>query len=201
MARQLSEAVAFSVVQRENGLQQVRKMLEDGEGNVKRTAVALVRNICRYQELHPFIGTGRPPQSGIQPPSRCSICDVCCPQVKQVLSELVWMLPGGDGDDDDCGDGTTAASVCLILNHLSLNNRQHVGAIVKEGALPRIVGVSRRDGGSVAGGRHALLHSSISRFIPVLISLETDQAKRVRQHVSSCTPCGSAVTSTAPTGR
>lgn len=69
--RQLSEALAFSVVQRENGLQQVRKMLEDGEGNVKRTAVALVRNICRFQELHPLIGTGRPPKSGVQPPSRC----------------------------------------------------------------------------------------------------------------------------------
>lgn len=71
MARQLSEALAFSVVQRENGLQQVRKMLEDGEGNVKRAAVALVKNACRFQELHPVIGTGRLPQSGIQPPSRC----------------------------------------------------------------------------------------------------------------------------------
>lgn len=71
MARQLSEALAFSVVQRENGLQQVRKMLEDGEGSVKRTAAALVKNMCRFPELHPVIGTSRLPQSGIQPPSRC----------------------------------------------------------------------------------------------------------------------------------
>lgn len=58
------------------------------------------------------------------------------------------MLPGGDGPAD-----ATAVSVCLILNHLSLSNRQHVGAIVKEGALPRIVDISRRDGGSV-GATH-----------------------------------------------
>lgn len=59
------------------------------------------------------------------------------------------MLPGNDGPAD-----ATAVSVCLILNHLSLSNRQHVGAIVKEGALPRIVGISRRDGGSV-GATHS----------------------------------------------
>ncbi|XP_029681183.1 plakophilin-2 [Takifugu rubripes] len=129
----LSEALAFSVVQRENGLQQVRKMLEDGEGDVKRTAVALVKNTCRFQELHPVI-------------------------VKQVLPELVWMLPGDDGPAD-----ATAVSVCLILNHLSLSDRQHVGAIVKEGALPRIVGISRRDcrnGPSRAGqAARVLLHT------------------------------------------
>eukprot|EP00066_Takifugu_rubripes_P022491 XP_011611757.1 PREDICTED: plakophilin-2 [Takifugu rubripes] len=129
----LSEALAFSVVQRENGLQQVRKMLEDGEGDVKRTAVALVKNTCRFQELHPVI-------------------------VKQVLPELVWMLPGDDGPAD-----ATAVSVCLILNHLSLSDRQHVGAIVKEGALPRIVGISRRDGrnGPSRAGQAArvLLHT------------------------------------------
>lgn len=58
------------------------------------------------------------------------------------------MLPGNDGPAD-----ATAVSVCLILNHLSLSSRQHVGAIVKEGALPRIVGINRRDGGSV-GATH-----------------------------------------------
>lgn len=58
------------------------------------------------------------------------------------------MLPADDGPAD-----ATAVSVCLIMNHLSLSNRQHVGAIVKEGALPRIVGISRHDGGSV-GAMH-----------------------------------------------
>lgn len=104
------------------------------------------------------------------------------------------MLPGDDGPAD-----ATAVSVCLILNHLSLSNRQHVGAIVKEGALPRIVGISRRDGRSV-GATHDSTSLS-AQFLYSLIPLETDQAERVRQHVSSCTLCGSTVTSMEPTGR
>lgn len=72
MAQQLSEAITFTVVQRENGLQHVRKMLEDEEGGVKSTALALIINVCRYQQLHPIIGTGRlPPKSRISLPSVC----------------------------------------------------------------------------------------------------------------------------------
>lgn len=56
---QLSRAIAFTVVQRENGLQHVRKMLEEGGSDVRRTAVALLRNASRYQELHAAIGTPR----------------------------------------------------------------------------------------------------------------------------------------------
>lgn len=44
-------------MQRESGLHHVRKMLEEGEVDVKRTAVALIRNLSRYEELHPIIGT------------------------------------------------------------------------------------------------------------------------------------------------
>lgn len=57
------------------------------------------------------------------------------------------------------GNGCTAASVCHILTDLSQSDRQHAGAIVNEGALPRIVGISRRDGGSVEAA-----HSSIALF-------------------------------------
>lgn len=52
----MSEAITFTIVQRENGLQHVKKMLEEGESDVKRTAVSLIRNLSRYQELHPNIG-------------------------------------------------------------------------------------------------------------------------------------------------
>lgn len=58
---QLSQAITFTIVRRENGLQHIKKMLEEGESNVKRTAVALIRNVCRYQDLQPVIGTPRHP--------------------------------------------------------------------------------------------------------------------------------------------
>lgn len=56
VAWQMNEAITFTIVQRENGLQHVKKMLEEGESNVKRTAIALIRNLSRYQDLHPDIG-------------------------------------------------------------------------------------------------------------------------------------------------
>lgn len=53
---QLTEAIAFTIVERENGLQHVKKMLEEGESNVKKTAISLIKNISRHQELHFTIG-------------------------------------------------------------------------------------------------------------------------------------------------
>lgn len=56
------------------------------------------------------------------------------------------MLPVGDDCDAGLG-GTATASLCHILNSLSLSDRQHVQAIVNKGALPRIVAIGRCDGG------------------------------------------------------
>lgn len=53
---QVSEAIAFTIVQRENGLQHVQKILQEGESDVKRTAMSLIRNLSRHEELHPDIG-------------------------------------------------------------------------------------------------------------------------------------------------
>lgn len=65
------------------------------------------------------------------------------------------------------GNGCTAVSVCHILTNLSLSDRQHAGAIVNEGALPRIVGISRRDGGSVgARAQLKLLYSDKVFILP-----------------------------------
>lgn len=60
VAWQISEAIAITIVQRENGLQHVRKMLEAGESEVKRTAICLIRNLSHYQELHLNIGKHLP---------------------------------------------------------------------------------------------------------------------------------------------
>ncbi|KAM3588118.1 uncharacterized protein V6R79_021657 [Siganus canaliculatus] len=116
----MSEAITFTIVRRENGLQHVKKMLQEGESDVKRTAVSLIRNLSRYQELHPDI-------------------------VKHVLPELVAMLP----DDDTGTDLPTevTASLCHILSSVSLSDKQHVNAIVNEGALPKIIGISSIDSG------------------------------------------------------
>lgn len=54
---QLSQAITFTVVRREKGLQHISKMLEEGERNVKRMAVGLIRNVCRYPDLQPLIGS------------------------------------------------------------------------------------------------------------------------------------------------
>lgn len=111
-----------------------------------------------------------------------------------MLPELVRMLPVGD----DCGaglGGTATVSLCHILNSLSLSDRQHARAIVNEGALPRIVGISRCEGGSAGAARSSLV------FQKTFILLGMDQAEWVRQHVSCCTPCGSTVTFTGPTKR
>lgn len=48
----MSEATAYTIVKRENGLLQVKKMLQDGEEEVKRAAVCLIKNISRYTDLH-----------------------------------------------------------------------------------------------------------------------------------------------------
>lgn len=69
------------------------------------------------------------------------------PEVKQVLPELVEMLPeddGGGGDDDDTQQVPVevTTSLCNILNNLSQSDKQHVRAIIKEGGLPKIMGVS-----------------------------------------------------------
>ncbi|TKS90877.1 Plakophilin-2 [Collichthys lucidus] len=117
----LIEAIAFTVVQRENGLQHVKKMLEEGETDVKKTAISLTKNLSRYQELHPEI-------------------------VKQVLPEMVEMLPNDDTGTDQPTEVTV--TLCHILINLCQSDRQHVKAIVNQGALPKIINISNKDNGN-----------------------------------------------------
>ncbi|XP_062239171.1 plakophilin-2 [Platichthys flesus] len=116
----VSEAIAFTVVQRENGLHHVKNMLQEKESDVKRTTVSLIKNLSQHHELHPDI-------------------------VKQVLPEVVAMLPNDDTGTDLPTEVT--ASLCHILINLCQSNLQHVRAIVHQGALPKIINVSSRDSG------------------------------------------------------
>ncbi|KAK5896151.1 hypothetical protein CgunFtcFv8_009781 [Champsocephalus gunnari] len=131
-----SESIAFTIVQRENGLQHVKRMLEEGEHDVKRTALSVVKNLSRYQELHPEI-------------------------VKQVLSEVVEMLPSDDTGTDVSTEVT--ATLCNTLLNLSQGDVQNVRAIFNQGALPNIINISCKDNGygPTRAGQAAcvLLHS------------------------------------------
>ncbi|KAG7496128.1 plakophilin-2 [Solea senegalensis] len=116
----VSEAIAFTIVQRENGLQHIRKILREGESDVKRTTISLIKNLSRHEELHPDI-------------------------VKQVLPELVPLLPNDDTGTDLPSEST--ACLCHILTYLSQSNSQHVRAVVNHGALPKIINISSKDNG------------------------------------------------------
>lgn len=69
------------------------------------------------------------------------------PIVRQVLPEVVVMLPNDDTGTDLSTDATSC--LCHILNNLSQSNSQHVRAIVNQGALPKIINISSKDNGWV----------------------------------------------------
>ncbi|XP_077355356.1 plakophilin-2 isoform X2 [Festucalex cinctus] len=116
----VTEAIAYTIVRRENGLQHVRKMLQVGERDVKRTAVSLIKNLSRFPELHPDI-------------------------VKQVLPEVVDLLPNNDMGRDLPSDVT--ASLCHILVNLSQRGVHNVRAMLSQDALPKICNISKEDNG------------------------------------------------------
>ncbi|XP_042156369.1 plakophilin-2-like [Oncorhynchus tshawytscha] len=114
----VSQAIVHTIVQRESGLLQAMKMLQEGGMVVKKTAVSLRCNISRYRELHAHI-------------------------VKQLLPQLVVMLPNSDTSTDLPTEVTV--SLCHILINLSQDETQHVRAIVNHGALPKIINISAKD--------------------------------------------------------
>ncbi|XP_061662941.1 plakophilin-2 [Syngnathoides biaculeatus] len=116
----VTKSIAYTIVRRENGLQHVRKMLLEGEREVKRTAVSLIKNLSRFFELHPDI-------------------------VKQVLPEAVELLPNDDTGRDLPSDVT--ASLCHILFKLSQSDVHNVRAMLSQDALPKICNISKTDNG------------------------------------------------------
>ncbi|XP_072233722.1 plakophilin-2 isoform X2 [Leuresthes tenuis] len=114
---EMSKAVALTIVQRENGLVHLKKVLEEEGGQVKKTAICLIRNLSRYEELHPAIGN-------------------------HVLSNVVQMLP-----DDNTGSNlhNEVTYLLYILINLSATDVNHVKAIISHKALPKIVMISDAD--------------------------------------------------------
>ncbi|XP_067283207.1 plakophilin-2 [Pseudorasbora parva] len=146
---EMSQAIAHFIVHKEGGLSQVKKLLQEGEKEEIRISVSLLKNISRYRELHADI-------------------------VKQVLPELVAILPNSDRSVEQPIDVTVAICHTLInLSHVSVSNTT---AIINQGALPKIISISTKDNGfgpTRAGQaacvllhtlwRHSELHSSFKK--------------------------------------
>uniref|UniRef100_A0A671MPI2 Plakophilin-2-like n=1 Tax=Sinocyclocheilus anshuiensis TaxID=1608454 RepID=A0A671MPI2_9TELE len=144
-----SQAIAHFIVQKEGGLSQVKKMLQEGEKEEIRISVSLLKNISRYRELHADI-------------------------VKQVLPELVAILPNSDRSVEQPVEVTV--TICHILINLSHASVSNTCAIINQGALPKIISISTKDNGfgpTRAGQaacillhtlwRHSELHSSFKK--------------------------------------
>lgn len=130
----ISQSIASTIVQKEGGLLQVKKMLQEAEDEVKRASVGLLKNISRYRELHPDI-------------------------IEQTLPELVVLLPISDMNAVQRAEVT---SVCQILNNLSQASLQNARTVLDHGVLPRIIKLSSKDRyGSMRTGQAAslLLHT------------------------------------------
>uniref|UniRef100_A0A9J7ZXH0 Plakophilin 2 n=1 Tax=Cyprinus carpio carpio TaxID=630221 RepID=A0A9J7ZXH0_CYPCA len=146
---EISQAIAHFIVQKEGGLSQVKKMLQEGEKEEIRISVSLLKNISRYRELHKDI-------------------------VKQVLPELVAVLPNSDRSVEQPIEVTV--TICRILINLSHASVPNTCAIINQGALPKIISISTKDSGfgpTRAGEaacillhtlwRHSELHSSFKK--------------------------------------
>ncbi|KAM4569818.1 plakophilin-2 isoform 2-T2 [Odontesthes bonariensis] len=116
---EMSRAVALTIVQRENGLMHLKKVLEGDNGQVKTPAICLIRNLSRYQELHPAIGN-------------------------HVLSSVVQML-FNDNSGSNLHNEVTA--LLFILINLSVTDVNPIKAIISHKALPKIVNISNADKG------------------------------------------------------
>ncbi|XP_075066602.1 plakophilin-2 [Mixophyes fleayi] len=111
-------SVAQTVVQKENGLQQIRKMIFVSNPGVKRTAVSLLRNLSRHYSLHNEIA-------------------------RELMSDLVRALPDSSPDCNIANE--TSASICYILNNLISDNSQNARMLVQNGGIQKLLNISSRD--------------------------------------------------------
>ncbi|MGH0183889.1 UNVERIFIED_CONTAM: hypothetical protein FKN15_013453 [Acipenser sinensis] len=114
----ISFSIAQTIVQRENGLQHIRRMLHLSEPGVKKTASSLLRNMSRYPELHKQMAN-------------------------QVLPDLVSVLPNSAQDPQVPAEMTV--SVCSILNNLVQSDSQNARTILNNEGLRKIINISTID--------------------------------------------------------
>ncbi|XP_042533666.1 plakophilin-2 [Dipodomys spectabilis] len=111
-------SVAQTVVQKENGLQHIRKMLYIGDPSVKKTAVSLLRNLSRNLSLQNDIA-------------------------KETLPDLVSIIPDTVPSTDILIE--TTASACYTLNNIVQNSYQNARDLLNTGGLQKIMAISSDD--------------------------------------------------------
>ncbi|XP_003405764.1 plakophilin-2 [Loxodonta africana] len=111
-------SVAQTVVQKENGLQHIRKMLHVGDPSVKKTAVSLLRNLSRNLSLQNEIA-------------------------KETLPDLVSIIPDAVPSTDILIE--TTASACYTLNNIIQNSYQNARDLLNTGGLQKIMAISTGD--------------------------------------------------------
>ncbi|XP_051818096.1 plakophilin-2 [Antechinus flavipes] len=114
----MPSAVAQTVVQKENGLQHIRKMLHVSDLSVKKTAISLLRNLSRNLFLQNEIA-------------------------RETLPDLVSIIPDTVPNSDLLIE--TTASACYTLNNLIQNNQQNAQDLLNTGGFLKIIAISMGD--------------------------------------------------------
>ncbi|CAN9508455.1 unnamed protein product [Ophioblennius macclurei] len=139
--RAMTEAVAFTVVQRENGLPHIRKLLEEGQSEVRRSAIFLIRNLSRFPELLPDIATQTLPAvvealPGDSTEVTTSLCQILlnlsrndAKHVKAIINHGALSKIMGVANTDD---GRAGHAACVLL-HAMWSHRDLHGALKKGG--------------------------------------------------------------------
>ncbi|OCT86034.1 hypothetical protein XELAEV_18019728mg [Xenopus laevis] len=107
--------VAHMIVQKEIGLQHIKKVLNSSDSGVKRTAVSLLRNLSRYSNLQNAIA-------------------------REVLVDLVQLIPGSVPDAGVANE--TAASVCYVINNLICKSSENARTVLNNGGVPKLNSLS-----------------------------------------------------------
>ncbi|XP_039617598.1 plakophilin-2 [Polypterus senegalus] len=114
----ISYAIAETIVQKENGLQHIRRMLHSSEPGVQKAAASLLRNMSRYYELHKELAN-------------------------QVLPDVVSVLPMSASDPKMSND--VIASLCCILNNLVQSSSQNARLLLSNDGLKKTCSISCTD--------------------------------------------------------
>uniref|UniRef100_A0A3B4FTX5 Plakophilin 2 n=1 Tax=Pundamilia nyererei TaxID=303518 RepID=A0A3B4FTX5_9CICH len=125
---EINRGIAVVIVQRENGLEKIKEILNGVSSNLKIPAVSLIKNISRYDQLRPAIAN-------------------------QVLPEMVKMLPFDSTDVNQTSEVTI--SLCEILTYLCLSDANNADAIIENRGIPKIINISKTDKGLVTLLNHS----------------------------------------------
>ncbi|CAI5635961.1 unnamed protein product [Oreochromis niloticus] len=117
---EINGSVAVTIVQRENGLKMIKEILNGESSNLKITAVSLIKNLSRYDQLRPAIAN-------------------------QVLPEMVKMLPFDGTDVNQTSEVTI--SLCEILTYVCQSDAKNANTIIENRGIPKIINISKTETG------------------------------------------------------